>query len=97
MENIESKAVKQETFDLLPGLRKALARDEEETVDQDMIATFDNVAIGNEQDGGLKMDEEPLPNEGDEQKEEDFIKALKDIDKFKEDEDDLKRAEEADR
>ena len=87
MENIESKAVKQETFDLLPGLRKAVARDEEEIVDETMIATFDNVAIANELNGDSKMDEEAIPNEVEDQNEEDFIKALKDIDKFKEDED----------
>ena len=81
MKNIESKAVKQESFGMLHHLKKHLPQEtamEEEFISQDLVATIDDIPQATTADG--YMDEEA--NEDVEEGE--FIQALKDIDKLKE-------------
>ena len=84
MKNIESKAVKQESFeDLLHHLKRhlpqELAPEEEETVNQSLVATLEDVS----KQAINAMQEESLV-QGGEEAEESFIQALKDIDRLKE-------------
>jgi ATP-dependent RNA helicase DDX46/PRP5 len=92
MKGIESKAVKQETYNMAQRLQKQKERmlgvnqEEDEVIGSNLVATMDNIQMvgEHESDGKEKMDEEATEEPDDDPQAQEFIQALKDLDRLKE-------------
>lgn len=102
MKDIESKAVKQETFNMAERLQKQrnkLMNNEldDNEVGQDLIATFDDIPRGQDnkstESNPEKMAEEPTDEPDDDPEGQQFIEALKNIDRIQETEEEKRATE----
>lgn len=103
MKDIEPRSVKQETFNMAERLQKQRNKlmnneVEDEEINESLIATLDNIAVGANNDSNgtqpEKMNEESRDEPEDDPEGQEFIEALKNIDRMKET-DEEKRAVEA--
>jgi ATP-dependent RNA helicase DDX46/PRP5 len=94
MKDMESKAVKQETFNMAERLQKQRQKllldeqEEEEVIGSNLVATIDDIPLAHKGEGESevfeKMDEEATDEPEDDPETQKFIQGLKDIDKLKE-------------
>lgn len=92
MKGIEGKGVKQETYNMAQRLQKQRERllvgdnGEDEVIGSELVATIDDIPLPSSKENPEteKMDEEPTDEPEDDPNAQEFIQALKDLDKLKE-------------